>query len=369
MKIYCIELERGGIGEEDMILHHGFEKEPTRQEVLDYVMKQDVGFDEKHCRLTFYHVADEAKASRTDLVPSIQLTPFEQTKETLTALASDYKNMVVTKENLKEANEARLVLYRKRIEIQNVAKANRKTIKDFLKNNNDAIETELIEVIEPTELALEDKIKKVKDAIAEEERLERDRIEKHKGFLNAIKDKITEATNSNNELHLKTIIEATVLTDLEEFTAEGEQLLSTLKETAKNRLELLEFQAAKKKADEDAEAKKIADEENAKKEAEEKELQQGFDMAEPLAAFEATPSETFEPNETPKLSPLKTVPIGVVSPPQQQTDKELLLLLSEEIKKVEFPFCDSKEAKQHVEYLRNMLSKLSEQTLKVAEKL
>jgi hypothetical protein len=315
---------------------------------------------------------------------AIQLTPFEQTKETLIALALDYKNMVVTKENLKEANEARLVLYRKRIEIQNVAKANRKTIKDFLKNNNDAIETELIEVIEPTELALEDKIRVIKHAIEEEERIEAARIAKHKETLDKLKNEIVNATNSVNMLHLKTIIEATVLADLEEFKAEGEQLLSTLKETAKNRLELLEFQA-KKKADEEAEAKRIADEEQAKKEAEVKEAQKGFDMAEPSNDFNLK-----EPSEIGKtllanlannidgaisegikatISPLKTVPIGAVSPPQQQTDKELLLLLSEEIKKVEFPFCDSKEAKQHVEYLINMLSKLSEQTLKVAEKL
>jgi hypothetical protein len=183
---------------------------------------------------------------------AIQLTPFEATKENLVALASDYKNMVVTRDNLKEANDARLVLYRKRIEIQNVAKANRKTIKDFLKSNNDAIETELIETIEPTEIALEGKIKAIKDAIDEEERVEQARIKKHQDWLDLIRAKTVEVTNSNDIDWLKTWFEEDEKIDLEEFSAEGDKLLLTIKETAKNRLEMLEFQA-KKKAEEEAE--------------------------------------------------------------------------------------------------------------------
>lgn len=414
MKIYCIELERGGIGEEDLTLHHGFEKEPTKQEVLDYIMSQDIGFDEKYCEFNFYHVADEAKG-KTALIPTLQLTPFEQTKENLIALASDYKNMVVTKDNMKEANEARLVLYRKRIEIQNVAKANRKTIKEFLKNNNDATEEELIGTIEPTELALEAKIKAIKDAIAEEERIEATRIAKHKATLDNISNETVKATNSIDMLYLKAIND-TVLTDLEEFTAEGEQLLSALKETAKNRLELLEFQA-KKKADEEAEAKRIADEEKAQQEAElaEKRLRKAIEdpfsregsveldikklEAAELAVIEdakfdgskhdwikneevafhpPTPSEAFEPIEAPKLSPLKTVPIGAVSGTtpdgfspkfKKEDDKDKLRSLSVWIKDVDIPNFYSDTAIKHGEYIQNMLSKLSEQTLKVAEKL
>lgn len=329
---------------------------------------------------------ETTEKQETALIPTLQLTPFEQTKKNLIALASDYKNMVVTKDNMKEANEARLVLYRKRIEIQNVAKANRKTIKEFLKNNNDATEEELIGTIEPTELALEAKIKAIKDAIAEEERIEALRVAKHKATLDNTKELILKVTNSIDIQFVKHWADANDVgvDDLEEFQSEGEQLLSTLKETAKNRLELLEFQA-KKKADEEAEALKLIEEAEAKKEAEEKEAQKGFDMTEPNNDFNLKEptriSKTLLANTANNIdsailegarnaiSPLKTVPIGAVSPPKQQTDKELLSLLSEEIKKVEFPFCDSKEAKQHVEYIKNMLSKLSEQTLKVAEKL
>lgn len=330
---------------------------------------------------------ETTEKQETALIPTLQLTPFEQTKENLIALASDYKNMVVTKDNMKEANEARLVLYRKRIEIQNVAKANRKTIKEFLKNNNDATEEELIGTIEPTELALEAKIKAIKDAIDEEERIEAARIAKHKAALDNISNETVKAINSIDMLYLKALND-TVLTDLEEFTAEGEQLLSALKETAKNRLELLEFQA-KKKAEQDAYELQIAREEKAKKDLEEKEAQKGFDMAEPPTLIEVIgklEEQIFETNvkidvaiaESQKLSPLKTVPIGAVSGTtpdgfspkfKKEDDKDKLRSLSVWIKDVDIPNFSSDTAIKHGEYLKNMLSKLSEQTLKVAEKL
>lgn len=316
---------------------------------------------------------------------AIQLTPFEQTKETLIGLALDYKNMVVTRENLKEANEARLVLYRKRIEIQNVAKANRKTIKDFLKSNNDAIEVELIETIEPTEIALEDKIRVVKYAIEEEERIEQARIKKHQDCLALIRTKTVEVTNSNDIDWLKTWFEENdIKPSLEEFQEEYDQILSTLKETAKNRLELLEFQA-KKKADEEAELARIAAEEKAKKDLEEKEAQKGFDMVEPPTLIEVIgelEEQIFETNlkidvaiaESQKLSPLKTVPIGAVSEQKPIIDDKQIMefistklkYLSEEL--VSIP-CEDKTATNHKNFLVNMLEKLAEQTIKVAEKL
>lgn len=331
---------------------------------------------------------ENTENKETALIPTLQLTPFEQTKENLIALASDYKNMVVTKDNMKEANEARLVLYRKRIEIQNVAKANRKTIKEFLKNNNDATEEELIGTIEPTELALEAKIKAIKDAIDEEERIEAARIAKHKAALYSISNETVKAINSIDMFYLKAIND-TVLADLEEFTAEGEQLLSALKETAKNRLELLEFQA-KKKAEQDAYELQIAREEKAKKEAEEKEAQKDCDMVGPSQTIMEVATKMQEEvietvskineviDNSPKLSPLKTVPIGAVSEQipsgfmpkfKQEDDKDKLRSLSVWIKDVAIPNFYSDTAIKHGEYIQNMLSKLSEQTLKVAEKL
>lgn len=305
----------------------------------------------------------------TELERLIQLTPFELTKENLITLASDYQNMIVTRSNLKEANEARLVLYRKRIEIQNVAKANRKIIKDFLKNNNDAIETELIETIEPTELALESKIKSVKDAIAEEERLEAERIAKHQNYLNLLRSKTVEVTNSNDIDWLKTWFEKDEPIDLEEFSEEGEQLIAIIKETAKNRLELLEFQEAKRiKAEEWAlaELKK------------EQEITEMLDAAEVIVE-EQTLIEEPEPvaKKLPKMKPMETVVLKGAIPAIDKfiesyppdNDKFKLKTFAEEIVRVNYPLCESEEGKRHVEFVRTMLSKICEQTHKVAEKL
>jgi hypothetical protein len=54
--MYCIEIERGGIGEEDCVLHHDFENKPTRQEVEDWIKTQDIGYDKDYCDFEFYEV-------------------------------------------------------------------------------------------------------------------------------------------------------------------------------------------------------------------------------------------------------------------------------------------------------------------------
>jgi hypothetical protein len=79
---------------------------------------------------------------------------------------------------------------------------------------------------------------------------------------------------------------------------------------------------------------------------------------------------------SPKLSPLKTVPIDAVSENPLvatniplPTDKELLTRMATSFSNVLLPICEEKQGIQHVEYIKNMLSKLSEQTIKVAEKL
>lgn len=329
---------------------------------------------------------------------AIQLTPFEATKENLIALASDYKNMVVTRENLKEANEARLVLYRKRIEIQNVAKSNRKTIKDFLKSNNDAIETQLIETIEPTEIALEGKIKAIKDAIDEEERIEQARIKKHQDWLDLIRAKTVEVTNSNDIEWLKTWFEEDdIKPSLEEFQEEYDQLILTIKETAKNRLEMLEFQA-KKKAEEAAEQLRAQQalheiqvaEMSVKADYREGIVEPIFDadiieqqetktIMEVATKMQEEVIETvFKINEvidnSPKLSPLKTVPIGAASEQKPMLDdKQILEFISTKITSlsqdlVSIP-CIGQKGVAHKDFLVNMLNKLAEQTLKVAEKL
>ena len=56
--IYCIEVERGGIGEEDMVMHHNFEKEPTREEIIQLIKDEDCGWQDGYCDVDFYKVGD-----------------------------------------------------------------------------------------------------------------------------------------------------------------------------------------------------------------------------------------------------------------------------------------------------------------------
>jgi hypothetical protein len=54
--LYCIEVERGGIGEENVTLHHRFDKEPTREEIIELIEDEDIGYDDDYCDFDFYQV-------------------------------------------------------------------------------------------------------------------------------------------------------------------------------------------------------------------------------------------------------------------------------------------------------------------------
>lgn len=57
--IYCIEVDRGGIGEENVVLHRSFDHEPTREEILEIIEMEDMGYEEDYCDFTFYQVKIE----------------------------------------------------------------------------------------------------------------------------------------------------------------------------------------------------------------------------------------------------------------------------------------------------------------------
>ena len=55
--LYCIEIDRGGIGEEDMVLHHNFETEPTREDVLKVIKDEECNYDDNYCKFHYYRVS------------------------------------------------------------------------------------------------------------------------------------------------------------------------------------------------------------------------------------------------------------------------------------------------------------------------
>lgn len=54
--LYCIEIDRSGLPEEDMVVHHRFDAEPKREDVLKVIDDLDCGYDDVYCRFNFYKV-------------------------------------------------------------------------------------------------------------------------------------------------------------------------------------------------------------------------------------------------------------------------------------------------------------------------
>jgi hypothetical protein len=121
----------------------------------------------------------------------ITLTAFESQISELEELVKDYANLVVTKENYKESNEKRLVLYRKRIAIQRDEEKNDNALKAARKINSEKANT-LIAIIKPKEDDLAAKLKAIDDAEELAKQKELKRINDHKSIINSFGQKLIE---------------------------------------------------------------------------------------------------------------------------------------------------------------------------------
>lgn len=54
--IYCVEVDRRGIAEEDVVLHYDFENIPTRDEIVKLLLDEDMGYDDRYCKFDYYRV-------------------------------------------------------------------------------------------------------------------------------------------------------------------------------------------------------------------------------------------------------------------------------------------------------------------------
>lgn len=52
----CVEVDRSGIVEENLVRHYEFNVEPTREEILALLNAEDIGYDDEYCSFTFYKV-------------------------------------------------------------------------------------------------------------------------------------------------------------------------------------------------------------------------------------------------------------------------------------------------------------------------
>lgn len=121
----------------------------------------------------------------------VVLTPFENQISELENLVKDYNNLVVTKDNYKEMDEKRLVLYRKRIAIQRDEKANNDALNKAKKLNSSKAET-LISIIKPKEDDIASKLKAIDDAIELAKQAELKRINGHQNVINSFGPKLIE---------------------------------------------------------------------------------------------------------------------------------------------------------------------------------
>lgn len=103
----------------------------------------------------------------------ISLLNVVDTENKLKEMAEKNKAIVVSRENLKDAEAGKKELRDSRLLLQKVMKQNQDFIKDVRKKNDECFQ-ELIDIIEPEEKRLKEQIDAEKEKIAEEKRLKKE---------------------------------------------------------------------------------------------------------------------------------------------------------------------------------------------------
>lgn len=179
------------------------------------------------------------------------LKPVGITSEELTKLRDDYKSLAVTEPTLKQADNARLVLKNKRLEIQRIQKDNNDILNKF-KKDNEAKADSLIGIIEPTEKLLNSRIKQVQEEIDRKAKdvkeKEEKRITGHKNRISVANKVIAQGAIAENDLkldELKKLLEDNFGDhDFEEFKSEAQGALINANTVLKQRKEFLDLKAA-----------------------------------------------------------------------------------------------------------------------------
>lgn len=180
-----------------------------------------------------------------------ELKPYDDSKiAELERLGNDYKSLVVTRENLKEADKARLVLKNARLDIQKVEKANDTILKNMRAQNKEKAAL-YIGLIEPVEIRLQRDIDGINAEIEMERRKEQQRIDALVDTLNSINQKIVEVSACNDSKSLMEIIKVEILEEQLQDKDYGDKIKEAhqnLINASTDRLELLELREAKEKA-------------------------------------------------------------------------------------------------------------------------
>lgn len=191
---------------------------------------------------------ETTEKKETSTLPVLQ--SLGVTESQLKQLVDDYGNYLVTEDNLKEAEEVRLKLYRPRIEIQRQFKANKTIIDRFYDENKNRADF-LIAISEPTEKKIAEKIASVKASIAERERMvkeaEINRIAAHQKRIQVARNIMNQGAIAETEKkleELKQVLETNFTDhDFQEFKSEAQEVLINANTVLKQRKEFLDMKA------------------------------------------------------------------------------------------------------------------------------
>jgi hypothetical protein len=180
-----------------------------------------------------------------------ELKPYDDSKiAELERLSSDYASLVVTRENIKEADKARLVLKNARLDIQKVEKHNDNILKNMRTQNKEKALL-YVNIIEPIELRIQRDVDGINAEIEMEKRREQQRIDALVATLNTINQKIVEVSACNDSKMLMEIVKVVITQEQmndKQYGNKIQEAHDNLMLAVQDRLELLELREAKEKA-------------------------------------------------------------------------------------------------------------------------
>jgi hypothetical protein len=164
----------------------------------------------------------------------------------LEQLANDYRNLVVTRDNLKDADRARITLKNARLDIQKIQKANAQVLKDLVAQNKEKGE-KFISITEPIEIRIGKDIDMIEAEIEMEKRAEENRKKQCLAYIQVLKDKISMVATSNRVDFIEDCMNITAPEDIAEFLGEFNEANADLKTVCSERLEFVKMKEAKEK--------------------------------------------------------------------------------------------------------------------------
>jgi len=187
----------------------------------------------------------------------LELKKYDSEITKMEELVNDYKDLIVTRENVKEADKARLALKNWRLSVQRIEKDNNEIIKELSKLNKERA-ADFLKTI-PIEDRLQADIKKIEAEIENERIAEQRRVDNCKSNIDDVYNKITIAATCNDVKLLKSFLELEMPQDIAEFEKEWLDAKNQLTSVVNQRLDYLALVAAEEKRKEEERQREVVE--------------------------------------------------------------------------------------------------------------